>query len=185
MRTGLAAQLGKYAEAFELIWFQYVVGYDKQEQRSLAAALQNSIYDFRRTLRQLVLAVRTAVSSTSGALYFAGVTLAVVILLWFAVRRVRRFGWRRSLRIRPGREVATGSQVIFYERMTQLLARRGVERESHLTPLEFAGDLALEPALTITRAYNRVRFGGQQLSAAEVREIELVLKSLEAADSEP
>src|SRR6266850_1437301 len=29
--TGLAAFVGKYAEAFELIWFQYVVGYDQQE----------------------------------------------------------------------------------------------------------------------------------------------------------
>jgi len=36
VRTGLTAQLQKYAEAFELLWFQYVVGYDKQEQRSLA-----------------------------------------------------------------------------------------------------------------------------------------------------
>jgi len=32
--TGLAAQLSKYTEALELMWFQYVVGYDKQEQRS-------------------------------------------------------------------------------------------------------------------------------------------------------
>jgi hypothetical protein len=186
VRTGLAAQLGKYAEAFELLWFQYVIGYDKQEQRSLAAAFQTSLYDFRRTLGQFVFAIRQTISSKAGALYFLGLILAGASLTMFAIRRVRHFGWRRSLRIRPGREIPPGSAVLFYERLTRLLARRGVERDAHLTPLEFASDLALEPALTITRAYNRVRFGGQQLSAAELREIEKTLEQLESqAESRP
>ena len=50
-----------------------------------------------------------------------------------------------------------------------------------MTPLEFASGLELQPALRITRAYNRVRFGGEQLSAAEVREIEQTLRELEAS----
>ena len=62
-----------------------------------------------------------------------------------------------------------------------MLARRGVKRDADLTPLEFADSLDLQPALAITRAYNRVRFGGQQLSAAELREIESTLKQLEGA----
>ncbi len=179
LRTGLAAQLGKYAEAFELMWFQYVIGYDKQEQRSLAASLQTQLYDYRRTLAQFVAALRNTISSKAGALYFIGLVLIGAFLLFVVVRRVRRFGWRRGLRIRPGPETPAGSPVLFYERLTGLLARRGVERDFHLTPLEFANDLALEPALTIIRAYNRVRFGGQQLSAAELREIERTLEQLE------
>ena len=39
-------QLAKYSEALELMWFQYVVGYDKQEQRSL-------ITNFRRQLSEV------------------------------------------------------------------------------------------------------------------------------------
>ncbi|MBA3438973.1 MAG: DUF3488 domain-containing protein, partial [Pyrinomonadaceae bacterium] len=35
-KRGLTAQLSKYAEAFELFWIQYVVAYDRYEQRSLA-----------------------------------------------------------------------------------------------------------------------------------------------------
>ena len=69
--------------------------------------------------------------------------------------------------------------MLFYERLLALLARRGVKRDPDLTPLEFAGTLDLQPALAITRAYNRVRFGGQQLSAAELREIESTLAQLE------
>jgi len=181
-RTGLAAQLGKYAEAFELIWFQYVVGYDRQEQRSLAASLQSQLNDFRYSLGRLLSTLRGIVASKSGVIYLAAIALVVGLLIIFAARRVRRFGWRRSLRIRPERDIPQTSPVVFYERLTGLLAQRGVERDAHLTPLEFAHDLQLEPALAITRAYNRVRFGGQQLSAAEADEIERVLRNLEAAD---
>src|SRR3989454_8396204 len=48
VRTGLAAQLSKYSEAMELIWFQYVVGYDKQEQHSLVTSLRKELLDLRR-----------------------------------------------------------------------------------------------------------------------------------------
>lgn len=186
VRTGLAARLGKYAEAFELIWFQYVVGYDKQEQRSLAASLQSNLYDFRRSLGQFLFSLRATVSSASGALYFVALTSVGAFLLIFAARRVRRFGWRRGFSLRPGRETPPESPVLFYERLTKLLATQGAEREVHLTPMEFASNLALDPVLTITRAYNRVRFGGQQLSATELREIERTLEQLEAqAEARP
>jgi hypothetical protein len=71
------------------------------------------------------------------------------------------------------------STVQFYERLTRLLSLRGVERDAHLTPLEFAGSLDFQPALFITRAYNRVRFGGHALSQAELRQIDETLKKLE------
>jgi transglutaminase-like putative cysteine protease len=185
-RTGFTAQLGKYAEAFELIWFQYVIGYDKQEQRSLAASFQSELYSFGRSLGLFVSTLRQTISSKAGLVYLVGFGLAAAFVILSAVRRVRRFGWRRSLRVRPGREIPAGSPVAFYERLTGLLARRGLERDGGQTPLEFASDLQLEPALTITRAYNRVRFGGQQLSAAEVRQIEDTLRQLEGrAEARP
>ena len=96
-------------------------------------------------------------------------------------RRVWRFGWRGLTRSKRHAK-ADASAVVFYERLLQLLARRGVKREPNLTPLEFAGGLDLQPALAITRAYNRVRFGGQQLSDSEAREIERALRELENSE---
>jgi len=177
--TGLAARAGKYAEALELIWFQYVVGYDKQEQRSLAAALQGRLIDFRRSLVRMAGAIQETLflhTRILGLVVFGGALGFMAVLI---AKRVRRFGWRRGLRIRPGQDVAARSTILFYERLTALLARRGMERDSHLTPLEFAGSLDFQPALTITQAYNRVRFGRQPLSPAELREIEQTLKQLE------
>ncbi len=179
--TGFAAQLGKYAEALELIWFQYVVGYDKQEQRSLATSLHNQLFVYRRSLVQIVSAVWDAVSKRTRGITLIGLALMAAFLLFFVARRVRRFGWRRGLRLarRQGNEET--SAVEFYERLLALLERRGVKRDPNLTPLEFAGGLDFKPALFITHAYNRVRFGGQALTSAEFLEIEKTLAEFERA----
>jgi transglutaminase-like putative cysteine protease len=181
VRTGLSGQLGKYAEALELMWFQYVVGYDKQEQRTLATSLRNYLFEYRRDLAEFFTAIWITIRSYSRAVLSIGVALGAMFLLLVIARRVRRFGWRRGLSISNQNAMTPASAVLFYERLTELLARRGVERDSHLTPLEFASVIDFQPALTITRAYNRVRFGGQQLSAAELREIDQTLKDLEGS----
>ena len=178
--TGFTAQLGKYAEALELIWLQYVVGYDKQEQRALATSLHNQLFVYRRSVVQIVFAVRSWIAAHSRALVFVGVALAVVLLAWFAALRVRQFGWRRGLSLSPRQIKTDASPVVFYERLLALLARQGVKRDPSLTPLEFASNLDFEAALAITRAYNRVRYGGQTLSTNELREIESGLAQLEA-----
>jgi len=181
VRNGLAGQLGKYAEAFELIWFQYVVGYDQQEQRSLATSLHNQLFDYRRSLAQVLSAAREAITLRTRAIVLIGFVGGAFFLLLFVIRRVRRFGWRRGLSLSKRQANREASSVVFYERLLALLARRGVKRDPDLTPLEFAGKLDFQPALSITRAYNRVRFGGQQLSPAELKEIEQTLAEFEQA----
>ena len=115
-----------------------------------------------------------------------GLTMLVIalgglaaFLLFQAARRIKRFGWRRALR-RSGREQNFDeSMVVFYQRLTSLLAQRGIRRDADVTPLEFARSLNLQAALAITHAYNRVRFGGRRLSATELREIDQTLRQLE------
>jgi len=100
-------------------------------------------------------------------------------MLVVIIRRVRLLGWRRALRLSAQKTGAEFSTVVFYERLTNLLAQRGMLRDAHLTPLEFANTINLGEALVVTRAYNRVRFGGEQLSADELVEINRVLVDLE------
>jgi hypothetical protein len=63
--------------------------------------------------------------------------------------------------------------------MTKALAKRGFRRTASQTPLEFAGALAMPEALRITEAYNRVRFGEQEISINEAGEIESWLRQME------
>ena len=183
VRTGLAGQIGKYAEALELIWFQYVVGYDRQEQRSLATSLHNHLFDFGRFISTTMAALNKAFPANARTAVLAGVVLLLLATLVIIARRIRLFGWKKALRLAPDQTRSNISTIAFYERLTALLARRGMEREPHLTPLEFAGSLESQQALRITRAYNRVRFGRQQLSAAELRDVEKTLSELEAAEA--
>jgi transglutaminase-like putative cysteine protease len=179
VRTGLAAQLSKYTEALELMWFQYVVGYDKQEQHSLANSVRKGLLDFRRSSAATFDRARSALPAIlqPGILVMGGMlTLMAFALL---ARRVSHLGWRRGLKVwRTGAE-SEGSNVDFYERLIALLEKQGLKRESYQTPLEFASSLGLNEARAITNAYNRVRFGEEKLSVAERKQIDLLLFQLE------
>jgi hypothetical protein len=180
--AGIAARLGKYAEAMQLIWFQYVVGYDKQEQRSLANSLQNTLFEYRRSLAQAVAFVRRTSALHGPMLLRIALVMVAIVLIVFAAARMRRFGWRQALSFHHADNKTESAAVEFYQRLLVLLANRGLTRDASMTPLEFAGGLGLQPALTITRAYNRVRFGGERLSENEIREIEQDLTRLEAEE---
>jgi hypothetical protein len=191
--SGLVSRLGKYAEAMELYWNQYVIGYDRQEQRSLATSLRNQMFSLREVIGEMMDAAKASITelmrsiSTAGG--FAGsngagtwIPLFTVLLLpalfILLAYRVRRLGLRRGLKVWQRGE-DRGSVVEFYERMIKILSGRGMRRENNETPLEFALGTGLSDVLRITRAYNRVRYGFQHLSSAEAAEIERCLTRLE------
>jgi transglutaminase-like putative cysteine protease len=196
--TGIAGSLSKYAEALELMWIQYVVGYDKQEQRSLATTLRNRLYNYRRALSEgidnLTASVtewwRNLVGGTGAASSWLGTMIIALLmtsligtlaLFSLLIARARRLGFWRGLKF--WRTEAEGRSVIdFYERMTSVLAERGLVRAVDETPLEFASATGMTEAIRITRAYNRVRYGEQQLSGDEAAEIDKWLRDLEGRE---
>jgi transglutaminase-like putative cysteine protease len=182
VHTGVTAQLQKYVEAVELLWFQYVVGYDKQEQRSLATSLHNQVFDYGRLISNILAAVRSFL--TGSVFSFAIGVLALLLIAALALFGKRLWSWARTGIVHSLDEGRTYSSVQFYERLISLMEQRGLARDKHLTPLEFANTLNSNDALLITRAYNRVRYGGQRLSAAEKREVERALFALEALDKQ-
>lgn len=179
VRTGLAAQLSKYTEALELMWFQYVVGYDKQEQHSLATSLRKELVDLRRSSLNTLDGARSALPSVLRPVLLGVAGPSALIMIALLVRRVRHLGWRRGLKVWQAGAESERSRVEFYERLIALLEKQGVNREPHSTPLEFAASMGLDEAKTITTAYNRVRYGAESLSAAEQGQIEELLSRLE------
>ena len=79
---------------------------------------------------------------------------------------------------------AKAPDVDFYKRMVKALEARGQRRAADQTPLEFASALGTPEALIVTDAYHRVRYGGQDLSAAEVREVDECLRRIETNAAE-
>jgi protein-glutamine gamma-glutamyltransferase len=178
VRTGFTAQLQKYAEALELIWYQYVVGYDKQEQRTLASTIHDRVFDYGRVLANFISTIRGVMPTNSLAVVLIGLGVVLVMGAAFIASRVLRFGWGRGLRFSEAEDRGI-STIEFYERLLNLLAQRGLQRDKYLTPLEFAQQIGTRDAQVITKAYNRVRFGKEQLSAIELREIKRILAAME------
>lgn len=177
VRTGITAQLQKYAEAFELLWFQYVVGYDKQEQRSLATSLHNQVFDYGRMISNAIATIRTYLTGNMLVVVLTLVLLMLGVLLVLFGKRILNLARARFTKTEE--DGRTYSSVQFYERLISLMEQRGMSRDRHLTPLEFAKTLDSNEALLITRAYNRVRFGNERLTATERRSIEDALHALE------
>ncbi|MCA1591453.1 MAG: DUF3488 and transglutaminase-like domain-containing protein [Acidobacteria bacterium] len=191
---GLRGQLQKYGEALELLWIQYVVTYDKQEQRTLARTLRSRLGSYRAQAAQTATGLKSWLSAlwnnAPGSLGNTGQTglnaltpflLASALLLLLPVFYLlyrRGFGFRR--RARGVYEMRESAPVVrFYERMMKALEMRGLRRAGHQTPLEFALATDMPEALTITEAYNRVRYGERQLSREEVACVEDCLRRIE------
>jgi transglutaminase-like putative cysteine protease len=178
-RNGLAGALSKYSEALELMWFQYVVGYDKNEQRSLVNSLRRSVFDFQRGSFNRLEQARGAMPGFWRPILAASGSLIGLLALVLLTRRVRRLGWVRGLKIwRTERDEGT-TRVDFYNRLLRALEKQGVRRELYQTPLEFASVCGSGEAAAITRIYNRVRFGNEPLTGPERSEVEEVLARLE------
>lgn len=178
-RTGLAGLLSKYSEALELMWFQYVVGYDKQEQHSLVTSVRNRLSDFQRRSVNGLDRARVAFPMYFKPMVIVAIAIGGVLLAILLGRRVRRFGWRRGLKLWQKVDDAETTRVEFYERLLRALEKQGIKRELYQTPLEFASVAGMDEARAITKAYNRVRFGEERLSDSERAAIESSLSRLE------
>ncbi len=161
------------------MWFQYVVGYDKQEQRSLVTSLRRELVDLRReSISKFDRALEGFPRSIRPILIVLA-SLSAFVAGLLLTQRIRKLGWWRGLQVWNTGTESQSSRIDFYERLLTLLAKRGLKRESHQTPLEFAALVGAAEATIITAAYNRVRFGRQRLSTAESRALEAALANLE------
>jgi hypothetical protein len=66
--------------------------------------------------------------------------------------------------------------------MQRILASKGLVRQPHQTPLEFAYAVGMQEAISVTERYNRVRFGERDLTTIESDQIDQWLKELETTD---
>jgi hypothetical protein len=155
-----------------------VVGYDKNEQRSLVTSLRKSLFDFQRgSFNKFEQARRAIPRFLAPVLVGAGLLIGLVLLL--LTRRVHRLGWRRGLRVWRTAIDDQTTRVDFYNRLLRALAKQGVTREPYQTPLEFASVCGSVDAAAVTNVYNRVRFGNQRLTASDRSELEDALARLE------
>jgi hypothetical protein len=112
-----------------------------------------------------------------------GFTTWVVFMLWRHTERRRAAAFTISPRMRAA--------VVFYQELLLVLQRRGYVRTRAQTPREFAlavvrrGGESLRPVLALTEAFERVRYGGEELPGSEMEDLRRALQALGLALAKP
>ncbi len=193
--AGMFGFVRKYLDALEALWIQYFVSYDNQEQRSLFRSMKSGFTDFQGRITEWLNEYQNKIqdwwkdvrgdkgfqASAWAIAYGVGYLIAFIAGIWLLsllYRRAKKLElWHKF--VDWWKRKKQKSIVEFYERMERVLAKKGFQRQTHQTPLEFAFALNMPEAVSITEKYNRVRFGEKDLSGAEASEIENWLETLE------
>jgi protein-glutamine gamma-glutamyltransferase len=184
--SGLLAKINMYADAADTFWQEWVVGYDLDQQLTLAFGVDQSR---RRGVPLLVrvykrvLAVRLpglAGTGQFGPLLVAFCAVAAALLFR---RRVARLLTGIRGRTRPGvNSPATIHEAArLYCGMLAALRKQGIEKSPFQTAGEFAAGLSDSPARPLvaefTVGYESVRFGR---NTKEVTHLANLLRKIEA-----
>lgn len=199
--SSISSKFNKMVEALETYWIQYVVNYDNLGQRTLLSSLRNFLSNLQAKLSEWIQIAQVSIinwwNQVRGANGLTGSLMAILwgigylliticgifALIWVFRKLLRLKIWIRIREIFKRKKET--SVVEFYQRMQKVLAKQGLNREPHQTPLEFAFALNMPEAVSITEKYHDVRFGEKSLSRDEANEIENWLKELEEKKNAP
>ncbi|HVO62283.1 MAG TPA: DUF3488 and transglutaminase-like domain-containing protein [Terriglobales bacterium] len=169
---GQLSRIMLYLDAASSFWREWVINYDFQHQRVLGQQASNSSRQFfertrtwgeshyesllgraRRLRHRMIVSPRTWT--------FSGICLVVLLLMIINGRSAWRLLARSRLAAHPERSPQRAAS-IWYERMTNTVARRGWRKLPTQTPAEFAEsieDQTLQRAVAdFTDRYERARF---------------------------
>jgi hypothetical protein len=186
----LFTKLGLYLDAAQTFWQDWVVSYDLRRQGTLS-------YRMEKGARLLGIRWSDSIAGLGAAwpsqgvqwLRQAGLGAAILVvaaaLVWVLLPPLVRLARFRSgvRRVRRGHAGANDATLL-YQRMLQLLQRRGYQKPAWFTPAEFAASLHTSGLGTavgeFTTAYNRWRFGGH---ADEAQRLSGLLEDLKRQPS--
>ncbi|MBI5085817.1 MAG: DUF3488 domain-containing protein [Acidobacteria bacterium] len=176
--TSAWSRLSLWADAVEMFWQEWVLGYDLDRQLTLAFRMEQSGRSFKlgwlgEAWSRMGRSWKQATEVPARLYATAAVALAACLLLALAFPRVARWAAGRVRRRRLLRGLASRDDAsLVYRQMLEMLRRRGYEKSPSATPAEFARlitetDLA-RAVLEFTDRYNALRFSAGRGDAAAV-----------------
>jgi protein-glutamine gamma-glutamyltransferase len=184
MRTGWSRSM-LYMDAMASFWREWVINYDAGHQYNLGREATRNGAEWLQRLRGwaarkhdgLLDAARRTQRTLADSPAEWGIGGAVVILLLGLAANTRRL-WRalRSHRLaaRPEKSPSLAA-TIWYERMTRMLARKGLRKSPAHTPTEFLigiqDEAMRESVAKFTRHYESARFGASADDAQRLPEL--------------
>jgi hypothetical protein len=176
-----------YVDAMREFWNEWVINYDSSRQAALGESTVSKARVWFDRLRvyvrerydALLVRFRKAQSHAANEPQRLGIQFVVVLAaILFAVNLRRLWRWVRSVRIaRAPKSQPRLAASIWYQRVLNLLRRKGMDRRPAQTPQEFVYSLpAVDPLIRekvtlFTEHYERARFGDSADDAAKLPEL--------------
>lgn len=166
-RAGFVSRLNMYLDAADHAWQEWVVSYDLPHQLAVAARFDALLRNWKRP--------HGAGALPRGAKWWI-LSLTSAILVIAAAFMFGPAAWRAWQRQARMRRIMRGAgspsdASVLYQRMLEVLARRGYHKPPWFTPAEFARHLPLEENIAVgsfTDVYNSIRFGGDVRAVARL-----------------
>jgi protein-glutamine gamma-glutamyltransferase len=168
--ASLLSRLNMYLDAVDHTWQEWVVDYDLGHQVAIAAKFEAALRGLNRndSTPGRSLTARLAAGARVWGVWIVAAFAGAGLLVLFGPRLWRK--WRRKVRlqqiIRSGGSVSDAS--VLYERLLEILERRGFEKPEWFTPAEFARHVKNSQVLEFTEVYNSIRFGGDVSATARL-----------------
>ena len=184
IRTGWS-RVALYVDAMASFWREWVVNYDAGHQQTLAVGARNSSRQlfwqlrhwWRRHYETLLAGARYTERTMAGSPLrwsVAGALIAALLLFLVNARQLLHALGKRRLAARPERSPRLAA-TIWYERMTEFVARRGWRKSPAQTPDEFVSRIddanVREKVADFTRHYESARFDDSVEDARRLPEL--------------
>lgn len=175
------SRLSLWADALDIFWQEWVIGYDLDRQLTLAFQVEKgrrnlSLRSAASLWRELSAKLRRSGQAASDALpWVLGVLLLGGVGLLAGRWGVGRYRERARLRRWRRGEGSATDAALLYRKMLAALERRGYRKGAAQTPLEFARSLGeddlAETVARFTSAYHELRYGARAAAAARMAEL--------------
>lgn len=173
-----------YLDAAEVFWQDWVLNYDidrqlrlaEQSRRRISGAwvetLQRGVATWLRAMWSWLLRYGVGLVSAAAFIVVLWIVTPGLLASWHARKRVQR--------VKEGRASAEDATAL-YQRMLNILRKRGFEKPAWVTPGEFAKLIPPSETASLVRdatlAYNELRFGGRAEAAPRLASILARLES--------
>jgi hypothetical protein len=194
-QAGLWGSLRKFVDFLEYAWANNIVAYDQDSRESLISEIEKrstnwairgsgAFGDLRSLLDIVPKRILSSVLGFIIALMVVALFASIGYFLyerWRLRRRAARIG---IASLSTSDQLRLARQLGFYDELMRLLERHGITRPKHMTPQEFGESLSFLPAevydavLRLTSIFYRIRFGGAELSATQLRRLGRVISRL-------
>lgn len=174
----LSTRLQLYADAMQVFWQDWVLSYDLDRQLNLAMRMEESGRSVQfRGIERLFNNIFHSMQGTaeSAKLHaWKAVFFVLIAVTMFLFGPAIWKSWRAMMHFRRVREgVASASDAtILYQRMLDILERKGIQKPRWQTPREFVNTVrdpdTLQLVERFTNAYNDLRFGNRLDAAPQM-----------------